>query len=58
MKFTCEHCKREFESAWSHEEALDESMNVWGLIPKDEQAIICDDCHQAVMAWADAKGII
>ncbi len=50
--FTCEICRNTYRKARSDEDALDESAEVFGYLPtEEERAVICDDCERAVIAW-------
>lgn len=42
--FTCETCEQTFEKEWSDEEAEAESSALFGHLPDDERAVLCDDC--------------
>jgi hypothetical protein len=42
--FTCELCKGKFEKAWDDKEAMQESIELWGNVPPQDLAMICDDC--------------
>jgi len=42
--FTCEACGKTYLKSWSDEEAKKEMKDIWGEIPPEERAIICDDC--------------
>jgi DNA-directed RNA polymerase subunit RPC12/RpoP len=46
MTYKCEHCGDEFEGAWSDEEAMQESMELFGYIPSEDRVVICDDCFK------------
>lgn len=46
--FTCAMCDKEFEGAWTDEEALTEMKENFGDVPEEDQAVICDDCYQAI----------
>ena len=49
--YICEGCGGTYESGRPEEEALAEfKANYPDCLPKD-MAIICDDCHQRVMAY-------
>lgn len=50
-EFKCEHCGGTFETTWSEEEADEEMKQMFGDVPKEEQAVICDDCYKAMMSW-------
>lgn len=45
-EYQCAACKGIFTKAWSDEEADAESKAIWGEIPPENQAVICDDCYQ------------
>ena len=56
-EFTCEHCGETFENDWSDKEALKEAEQ-WGKNPPGGLSIICDDCYNKFMGWADKKGLL
>lgn len=43
--FTCANCGGAFEKDWTDEEAVAESVLVFGDLEPDDQAIVCDDCY-------------
>lgn len=47
--FVCEACGFEFEKAVTDEEAMAEMKELWGDLPPEEQALICDDCFTRLM---------
>jgi hypothetical protein len=52
--FTCENCKKTFEKKWSDDEAQKEAeKNGWGNLPKDEIAVVCDDCYNLLICFVD-----
>lgn len=53
-EYTCEACKGVFTKGWSDGEAAAESRVNFGDLPKDDMAIICDDCYRALMAPRNA----
>lgn len=56
-EFTCESCHRTFERGRPDDEATTESKTLWGDLPKEELAVVCDDCFRALRAarggWPD-----
>lgn len=49
-EFTCDYCKGEYVSTWSHEEALQEHQdNFPGVV--GEMGQLCDDCYKEFMVW-------
>lgn len=42
--FTCDMCAGTYEMAWSDDEARAESKRVFGDVPEDDLAVICDNC--------------
>lgn len=42
--FRCAVCGNVYEKAWSDEEAMKESRELWGEIPEEEREVVCDDC--------------
>jgi len=53
--FKCEACGGTFTKGWTDEEALAESA---ALGFGGDLAVICDDCHEQLMAWAKEKGLL
>jgi len=51
--FTCALCHETFDKAWSDEEALAESHDLWPQEHIDgvDMDVVCDDCHHGVLAW-------
>lgn len=49
-EFKCEQCDGIFKKGWSEEEAIDEQRRNFNEEPKDDDAILCDDCYRAFMA--------
>ncbi len=47
-KYTCAICGGIFEKARTDEEALEESRQIFGDIPKEEMEIVCDDCYEKI----------
>lgn len=43
-EYQCAVCKNIYEKGWSDKEAMQESKDIWGEIPKEERVVICDDC--------------
>lgn len=53
QSYTCAICHRDLVSPRSDEEARAEAERVFGPIAKEDEAVICDDCHKAFKAWFD-----
>lgn len=48
-KYTCANCKKEFEGAWTEEEANLEAQinfNVKDASQREDYAVICDNCYK------------
>lgn len=43
-EYKCSACGGIFGKGWTDEEAEKEIKDIWGEIPKQERAVICDDC--------------
>lgn len=43
-KFTCAICRNTYDKSWTDDEAETEMKEIWGVIPKEDRVIICDDC--------------
>ena len=57
--FVCAACHGTFPKGWSDEEALAESVDVFGVaLPAEDQAVVCDDCYKQMMAWGEANGAL
>lgn len=57
--YTCEMCKKMFESAWSDEEARAEMVHMFPMdadVPQEELANICDMCYKLIIATEGVKG--
>lgn len=52
--YTCAMCGETSESEVSDEEALAESKLLWGDIPPEKLAVICDDCFNGRFSNAKA----
>jgi hypothetical protein len=50
-RFTCQNCGGTFTKVWSDEEAAAESLEIFGPIPSEAQATICDGCFRHMIAW-------
>lgn len=44
--YICKMCNKEFETDWSHEEAVEEKEKIFGDIPIEECDVVYDDCFQ------------
>ncbi len=54
-QYTCTMCKRTFNKGWSDEEALAERTA--NGFDHTECDLVCDDCFQKVMTWAQETGL-
>ena len=43
-EYQCAKCRGIYEKGWTDEEALEEQESIFGKIPEQEKAVICDDC--------------
>lgn len=57
-KYTCDCCEKTYEKSWSDSEAMAESEQLWGVIPEEEQSIICDDCFKKFYSFAEKEDLI
>lgn len=48
-QFICEQCGGVFDKEVTDEEAMKESKEIFGDIPQNQLAIVCDDCFKKVM---------
>ena len=46
--YRCASCREEFEKGRSDEEAMQESVALFGELPPEQLAIVCDDCFVAM----------
>jgi hypothetical protein len=49
--YTCEACNQVFEKGRSDDEAMAESKQMWGDIPPEDQAVICESCFREFTKW-------
>ncbi len=47
-EYQCASCNNIYEKGWSDEEAEAEMKDLWGNLPKEEMAIVCDDCFKGI----------
>jgi len=47
-EYRCMLCGQVYEKGWSEEEAMAESRAIWGQIPQQNLAVICDECWQKI----------
>lgn len=52
--FECAQCHGIFEKEWTDAEAQAESASIFGAVPTEALAVICDDCWQRLMAGGPA----
>ena len=50
-EYKCDMCKDIFKETWSNEEALEEMKDIFGTVPEEERAIVCDDCYKKIMNY-------
>jgi hypothetical protein len=43
-EYKCDICQNVYEKGWTDEEAEQEVKEIWGHIPAEDRAVICDDC--------------
>lgn len=58
LPFICSHCHGRFFSSWSDEDARAEMRENWGDLDRHDRAIVCDDCYQSFMRWAESQGLV
>ena len=46
--YRCEACQGIFEKGWTDEEAEDEYSEVFGAAPTGDEALVCDECYNAM----------
>jgi len=49
--FTCAVCGGTFGKVRPDEEALADMHRIWGDVPQEQAAIVCNPCHRAVETW-------
>lgn len=47
-EYKCDLCKGVFKKGWSDKESFAEMRRDFGNLPKEEQAIVCDDCYKKI----------
>ena len=47
-QFQCDECGGIYDKTWSDDEAQEESVALFGALPRDELAVVCDDCFKAM----------
>jgi hypothetical protein len=51
-EFTCEHCGRTYEKAWSDEEARAEMDVLFRMLSgRVPESVLCDECHADLLEW-------
>jgi len=45
-QYQCVNCGGIFLKGWSDEKAKEEMLAMWGDLPEEEKAVICDDCFK------------
>jgi len=43
-------CGEVNEKGWTDDEAMIESMDIWGVMPLEKLGIVCDDCFNKIMS--------
>ena len=43
-EYRCASCRNIYEKGWSDKEARKEMQEIWGEVPEQQRAVICDDC--------------
>lgn len=51
--YECSNCHQTFEKGWSDEEASAEYAGKFPTLTVEDAAIVCDDCYNKIMGWAD-----
>ena len=46
--YTCAMCGEAFNEGWTDEEAMAESVAVFGKLRPEELDVVCDDCYQKI----------
>jgi len=57
MTYTCAECGDAFTSDTTDEEIEREVAKVWGEIPEEERATVCEVCFQAILARMNERMI-
>lgn len=52
--FTCASCGGTFDKVWSDEEAISESVELWGEMDAEDLAVICDGCFRGLPRATEA----
>lgn len=45
-EFRCEMCGKVFPKGWSDQEAIEQQRRNFNEEPKEDDAIVCDDCYK------------
>ena len=56
-RFICECCHKYLACAWDEEECIEEKKQIFGDMPLNEMAKVCDDCYTLIMKHAVKLGI-
>lgn len=48
--YVCDACGQSFQSEESDEETMEEAKRLWGDIPEEKKARVCDPCFRRLMA--------
>jgi len=55
-RYTCEHCRGEFIATTDDKQELSETRRLFGDVPEEDRARICDACFEEMMSWGRAQG--
>lgn len=49
LRYICDRCGGEFDCGWSDLEATKEQETLFPGLPRERQALVCDDCFKIIM---------
>ena len=55
-KFQCDNCGKIEKQIGTEEDTIKEMLELWGNIPSEERAIVCDNCFAEFMEWWEREG--
>ena len=56
-EYTCAACHQTYEKTWSDAEAMQESVELFGVWPAEELEVVCDDCFKKMSLWKSAAKV-
>lgn len=56
-EYTCDVCNETYKATVPHDEAAAEHRDTFGFEPGDSSAVLCDECWQEFLPWAQQQGL-